>query len=137
MDAIDALSGGAESSTPNRFSELSSDEFMKIIFTELEQQDPLAPNDSSALLEQLSSLRSIQSGVDLSTKLEELVLRNELSSASALIGATVSGIATDNQRIVGEVRSISRTDEGAFLNFSNGVRMSMSNVDEVLAGAVR
>ena len=38
----------------SRFNDMSSEEFMKIIFTELQQQDPFKPNDSSALLEQLN-----------------------------------------------------------------------------------
>ena len=47
------------------FSAMDSEEFVKIIFTELQNQDPFQPNDSSALLEQLNSIRSIESDMAL------------------------------------------------------------------------
>ena len=52
MSAINALAGsGTASATGSRFNELSSDEFIKIIFTELQNQDPIKPNDSGARLQ--------------------------------------------------------------------------------------
>ena len=39
---------------------LGSEEFLKIILTELTSQDPLSPNDTSALLDQISTIRSIK-----------------------------------------------------------------------------
>jgi len=54
MSAINALSGSQASASTSRFSEMSSEDFMKIIFTELQSQDPFKPNDSNALLEQLN-----------------------------------------------------------------------------------
>jgi len=50
------VSGGGNA---NRFNELSSDDFLQIIFAELTNQDPLEPQDTGALLEQLNSIRQI------------------------------------------------------------------------------
>ena len=105
---------------------------MKIIFSELGHQDPLQPNDSKALLEQLSSLRNIQSSMDLSTSMGSLVAQNQLAAASNLIGKNVSGVSDGNQRLSGIVKSVSRTSDGATLNLASGARIKMSNVDEVL-----
>jgi len=133
MDAIEALSGsGSAPEAPNAFSELSSDEFVKIIFTELQQQDPLKPNDTGALLEQLSTIRTIQSDLDLSTRLSTLVTQNELAGASGLIGKAVSGVSLDDYRVIGVVQSVTRTKEGAVLNLEGGSRVRMSNVDNIL-----
>jgi hypothetical protein len=66
--------------TPNRFNEMTSEDFMKIIFTELENQDPLQPNDTSALLDQLGSIRSIESDVKLTEQLQALVRENRESA---------------------------------------------------------
>ena len=75
MSAISANAAGAVggSTGTNRFNELSSEDFLQIIFTELQQQDPFEPNDSSALLEQLNSIRAIESDIDLTKKLEDIV----------------------------------------------------------------
>jgi hypothetical protein len=128
------LPAGAPSSTPNAFSELSSEEFIRIIFTELQNQDPLQPNDSAALLDQMSSLRSIQSDIELSNKIESLVTQNQLSSAGNLIGQFVSGLAFGNQRASGWVVSISRTADGPVLNLNNGFRVPFDNIDEIVDG---
>lgn len=133
MDAINTLSGGvAASPQANAYSQLNTEQFIKIIFTELSHQDPLQPNDSKALLEQLSSIRNIQSDIDLSSRLNSLVSQNELSSAAGLIGKQVSGISEENRRIQGVVQSVIRTQDGAVLKLPGGQYMRMSNMDEVL-----
>lgn len=115
----------------NAFSELNSEEFIKIMFTELSNQDPMQPNDSKDLLEQLSSLRSIQSDMDLSNRLNALVTQNELSAASGLIGRQISGLDESFGRVEGIVASVSRTEAGAVLTLRSGSRVPMSMMDEV------
>lgn len=137
MSAVDALSSSASqpSSTSNAFSALDSEQFVKIIFTELSNQDPLAPSDSKALLQELSTLRSIQSDMDLSARLKSLVGQNEWTSAAGLIGKNISGLSDDLRRVDGIVKSVSRTEYGAVLNLASGDRVLASNVDEVLGAA--
>ena len=131
MDGIGAI--GAEagvSDRPSAFSELKSEEFVRIIFTELANQDPLAPSDSKALLDQLSSLRSIQSDIDMGRRLSDLVTQNELSSAAGLIGKTVRGRGATGS-VTGPVESVTRSDQGTVLNLGGGRRILMSRVEEV------
>lgn len=142
MSAIDSLSTTSAldgtgstvdpASKANGFSALDSESFIKIIFTELSKQDPLKPSDTNTLLQQLSSLRNIQSDIDMSDKLKNLVGQNELSSAAGLIGRSISGISDTNERVEGPVLSISKTSDGAVLNLADGVKVSMHNVDEIL-----
>lgn len=113
---------------------LGSDEFLQIIFEELSQQDPLAPNDTNALLEQLSSIRSIESDLDLAERLEAIAAQGELGAAAGLIGDFVSGIDEKNERVADFVGSVSRTDRGVILNLVGGGRMAMDRVDEILDG---
>lgn len=135
MSTVDALSGfsAPTNSASNAFGALNSEQFVKIIFSELSNQDPLQPSDSKALLQELSTLRSIQSDMDLSSKLTSLVGQNEWTSASNLIGKSISGISDSLERVEGTVRSVSRTADGAVLNLTSGVRVPVSNVDEVLS----
>jgi flagellar basal-body rod modification protein FlgD len=124
-----ALFGGDAKS--NAFSALNSEEFIKIIFTELSNQDPLQPNESKDLLQQLSSLRSIQSDMDMSGRLNALVTQNELSAASGLIGRQISGITDQYERVEGIVASVSRTADGAVLTLRSGARVPMGMHDQV------
>ena len=115
----------------SRFNDMSSEEFMKIIFTELQQQDPFKPNDSSALLEQLNSIRSIESDLQMGEKLESIVFQNQLSSAGGLIGKRVGGLSTENTRVAGPVKSVSRVGDQIGLLLHNNWVIPMDNVEYI------
>ena len=74
MDAVSAATQSGESiaTIDKGFGALDSDEFTKLILTELGNQDPLEPNDTKALLEQLSIIRSIESDTKLNDTLKEM-----------------------------------------------------------------
>lgn len=130
--SIPQVSGGSSETATNRYSELNTEDFVKIMFTELSNQDPLKPQDSNALLQQMSSLRSIQSDIDLSTKLQSVVTQNQLATAGGLLGKYVSGLTEQYQRVVGQVQSVSKTSDGPVLNLSNGFRVPFKNIDQML-----
>lgn len=126
------------SSTPSPatgkgFSAMSSEEFSKIIFTELQNQDPMAPNDTNALLQQISTLRSIQSDTDLSERLGSLVKQNQFASATTMLGQMVGGVSENNGRVAGTVAGVTRTDDGPVLTLTTGDRIRMTNLDQVFS----
>lgn len=113
MSAISANSGLASGAAqPNRLGELDSQQFLGIILAELQAQDPLAPNDTSALVQQLSSVRSIESDLALTEKLEALVADNRLASATSLVGRRVEGVDESGQMVIGTVGAV-RTRDGS------------------------
>jgi len=134
MSAIDALVSQTSAATASSdgYSALGSGDFLKIILSELSRQDPLKPNDTSTLLNQLSTIRSIQSDVDLSERLKGLVSQNDWASGAGLIGKGVSGLTEEGSRVTGIVVGVSRTDAGAVLTLDDGSRVPMKKVDEVV-----
>ncbi len=133
MSAIDSIGSASNpNSSTDAFSSLTSGEFLQIIFTELQNQDPLAPNDTQSMLDQLSTLRSIESDTQMVSSLERMVTQSELAAASQLIGSLVSGITLDNRRVSDLVISVSMTPDGPILNMFDGSRMFFRNVDEIV-----
>jgi flagellar basal-body rod modification protein FlgD len=134
MSAVSGTSGLGTTAAglPSRFNQLTSEDFMKIMFTELSNQDPLKPNDSNTLLQQFSSLRSIEADLALQTKLSDVVSQNQLSTAGALLGKRVAGYTETFDVTDGIVRSISQTSDGPVLNLSNGARVPYKNVQTIL-----
>jgi flagellar hook assembly protein FlgD len=116
----------------SRFSELKSEDFIKIMFTELTNQDPFSPNDSKALLEQLNSIRSIESDIRLTTELQSLVTENQLASAGNLIGKFIGGLTSDNNRVAGYVVSVIKQGKDVHLELDNGWMVPVSNVETIL-----
>lgn len=139
---VDSASAGA-------FGALDSAAFIKIMLTELTNQDPFDPQDSSALLEQISSLRNIESQLVLQQELGELVsqsrenqlslqeqlgsliLQNQLSSAGGLIGKLVSGLNDANESVEGLVVSVRVHDNQTFLELDTGQTLPMDQVERI------
>jgi len=115
----------------NGYSQMTSADFTKIILSELGRQDPLAPNDTNQLIQQLANIRSIQSDMDLGDRLGKLVSHDEFAAAAGLMGKRVSGLSDQFGRVDGKVMSVSRTNEGAVLSLDNGVAVRFSKVDEI------
>ena len=133
MSAItSAASGVVGGSGSNRFNELSSEDFLQIVFTELQQQDPFEPNDSSALLEQLNSIRAIESDIDLTKNLESIVFQNKLASAGNLIGKTVEGVMPTGDRVVGNVFAVIRQGDDVSLQLDSGWELPADNVQVIV-----
>jgi flagellar basal-body rod modification protein FlgD len=137
MTAISSINPSADSSVTrsaphDRFSDLSSEDFIKIIFTELSNQDPFKPNDSSALLQQLSSIRSIESDLTLTDQLKSLVTQNQLSAAGGMIGKFIGGVTDDNKRVAGIVVSVARENDKVNLELDNGWVVPINNVERVI-----
>jgi flagellar basal-body rod modification protein FlgD len=114
----------------DRYSALTSGDFLKIMLQELSRQDPLKPNDTGALVEQMASIREIQSDLDMSKKLESIVSQNELASAGSLIGARVSGVTETGRRVTGVVDSVSRTADGPVLSIGPN-RLPFGGIDRI------
>ncbi|MFO0894862.1 MAG: flagellar hook capping FlgD N-terminal domain-containing protein [Phycisphaerales bacterium] len=130
MSAISGLSS-SQNLLPSRFGELKSEDFVKLIFTELRNQDPFKPNDSGELLKQIDSIRSIETNMELGKRMDQTALQNELSGAGDMIGRFVKGLSTEYQPVEGTVESVLRTSAGAVLQLQNGWRVPMSLVQSI------
>ena len=134
VGALGAASGvGSRERNSGGFGDVTSGEFMEIILSELSNQDPLAPNDSQALLEQISTIRSIESDTKLTDQLETLVDQNGFSQAAGLIGTTVSGRDERGGFAFGEVSSVLQRREGVSLVLNTGQRVPLGSISEILA----
>lgn len=131
IPSIDQTGTALRSTTPNGFSALSSEDFMRIMFTQLANQDPFAPSDSSALLEQMNSIRSIEANIDLMQRLDALVFENKLSSAANLIGKEVEGLTAEGNRVTGTVASVLRQRDDIVIELDTGWMIPIDNVETI------
>jgi len=131
IPALDPTDAALRTTTSTGFSSMSSADFIRIMFTELANQDPFAPSDSSALLEQMNSIRSIESNIDLMERLDALVFENKLSSAANLIGKEVQGLTSDGFRVEGIVTAVLRFGDDVALELTDGDRISIDNVEMI------
>lgn len=132
---MSAISSVASTSglLPSRFGELTSEDFVKLIFTELRHQDPFKPNDSSELLKQIDSIRSIQTNMDLGERLSQIADSSRLWGAGDLIGRFVKGLTSDYLPVQGTVVSVHQTAMGPMLELESGQFVPLALVQSILA----
>jgi len=132
MSAIQFGGASGAGGTPDAFGALGSEEFLQIILTELTSQDPLSPNDTSALLDQISTIRSIESDLALGDRLDAIVTENQLTSAAGMIGKFVSGYAEGWGNVTGFVVAALRQGDSVAIELDTGWIVPLQNVEVVL-----
>ncbi len=133
--AVSGISSSTATSPSGAFGSMSSEDFIKILTEQLSNQDPFEPQDSSALLEQLSTLRTVESQMSLSSSIAELVLQNQVATAGGLIGKAVEGRTADFDAVDGLVTAVTVQDGAAYLELDNGKKLPMANVTRIVENA--
>lgn len=113
---------------------LKANDFINMMVTQLQNQDPMQPASNDQLLAQMSQISQLQSNTDLTTSLKGMVQQNQIGSAAALIGKTVQGMDDQNNTISGQVTSVQVSSDGVNLQLDNGQLLSMSKVTSIGPG---
>jgi len=106
-------------------------DFIKMMITQLQNQDPMSPTSNQDLLAQMSQIGSLQSSTDLQSTLKTFGTTSQIGSASNLIGKEVSGLDDANDPVQGVVDSVKVVDGAAVLQLHNGSSLSMANVTSI------
>ena len=110
---------------------LDLDHFLKLMITELQNQDPLNPLDNAQMLQQISQIREIGSTDKLTRTLDAVLLGQNLTSASGLIGKEIRGLGDDLKPVSGTVDRVSVAGGVPKLHVQNST-VTLSNVSEIL-----
>ena len=120
---------GTQSSKKNF--ELKTEDFIKMMITQLQNQDPMEPAKNQELLAQMSQIGQLQSATSLQESLKGMVLQNQIGSAAALIGKSVEGLDTNDDPISGLVTSVRVESDGVSLELDNGTRLPLTRVTSI------
>lgn len=117
------------------------DDFLKLMITELQNQDPLSPMENSELVQQMSTIREISATNQLIETLDGLLAGQNLGTASTLIGKKVAALTDQGEEVTGKVDRVSvETDEHnenvrTYRLHVGDAKVRMTNVREVLDAA--
>ncbi|MCA9040973.1 MAG: flagellar hook capping protein [Planctomycetaceae bacterium] len=105
--AVDSVNGASNTTNAGNqfvdasqagFNALTPEDFMLMLITQLQNQDPTQPTSNEELLSQLSMMQSLTSSRDLADTLETLnttqlntLATQQLNNAASLIGKSVDG----------------------------------------------
>ncbi|MEQ8208575.1 MAG: flagellar hook capping FlgD N-terminal domain-containing protein [Lacipirellulaceae bacterium] len=91
----------------NSLNDLDLDDFLELMIVELQNQDPLNPLENDELIAQISQIREVGATDKLTATLDAVLLGQNISSATNLIGADIEALSDDFQRVNGIVDRIS------------------------------
>lgn len=112
-------------------SELGKDAFLKLLVAQLKYQDPLAPTDSSALMQQSATYSMVENMQNMQSAIESSSMNSTSASATALLGKNVTALANDGQTdITGVVSGVRFTSDGPVLKIGT-VEVPLGRVKEV------
>jgi flagellar basal-body rod modification protein FlgD len=94
------------STNSDRMNDLSMSDFIKMMVAELENQDPTNPMSNTEMLSQINQIRQVTSNDKLSSSIEALTLGQSLTTASSLIGKTITGTNSLGNEITGTVDKV-------------------------------
>src|SRR3954447_20455526 len=114
---------------------LKTEDFIKMMITQLQNQDPMEPAKNEQLLAQMSQIGQLESSTQLQTSLKSMVLQNNIGAAGNLIGKMVNGLDEKGAPVKGLVNSVRVEDGNVALELDNGKSLAMANVTSIATSA--
>jgi flagellar basal-body rod modification protein FlgD len=115
---------------------LRGEDFMKILITQLQYQDPFEPMGNQEMVAQIASIRDLEMNTQLTGSLRLMTEQQRVGSAAALIGKYAKGEVSDAEgnvfTIEGIVTGIRFTQKGeAMLELDTGELLPLASLTEV------
>src|SRR4051812_8484870 len=125
----------SSSSSTNAVNDIDMNTFLKLMITELQQQDPLNPMDNKDMLNQIAQIRAVGASDQLTKTLNSVLLGQNITSATNLMGADISALTDNGQAITGIVNRVAIDKGVPKLHVENSPGLSRSTAaGEVEAG---
>ena len=124
MSQLSAISGA-----------LAQDQFLQLLVTQLQNQDPLDPVSDKDFINQLAQLSSLQSLQNLDASFAEVLKLQQLTSGSELVGRTVTFTDENEQVRTGEVSAVTVADQRVSLAVTTAGGPATVGLDQVTSVA--
>lgn len=125
-------SGAASTSNAaDPFASLNLNDFIQMMITELQNQDPSDPMDSSEMLQEITQMGQISTAEQLDTTLTGMETGQNLSNASAMIGMQVEGTDAGGNSVNGTVSSVTISNGAPSLNVGSST-LTLDQITNIL-----
>ncbi len=121
----------ATTSAESSLGQLDSDAFLKLLVAQMRYQNPLAPTDASAMLEQTAQFTTVETLQAISETNQALLGFQQTTMALSVVGKEVNAFSLDGTQVEGLVETVRFTADGPFLQLDSGYEIPMANVIEV------
>ena len=110
--------------------ELGKDDFLKLLITQLQNQDPTSPMENTEFISQMAQFSSLEQITNMSSSFEKMAAFINSSEAAATLGKTVE-LNIGDASVQGIVEGATRGENPQIL--VNGMYYSMDKIKAVYA----
>ncbi len=110
--------------------ELGKDDFLKLLITQMQNQDPTSPMENTEFIAQMAQFSSLEQMTNMSTAFEKMASFINASEAASTLGKTVQITAGGNQ-FEGVVEQATRGENPQI--FVNGNYYTMDKISAIYA----
>jgi len=112
---------------------LGTDAFLQLLVAQLKYQNPMAPTDGAAMLQQTAQFSTVETLKEIAETNQQLMGFQQVGMALNLVGSDIEAVGLDGLPVTGTVASVRFTSDGPFLKLANGREVPMNNVISVSA----
>lgn len=124
-------SAASSSNAANPFANLNLNDFIKMMITELQNQDPTNPMSSDEMLSEITQMGQISTAEQLDTTLTGMETGQNLSNASAMIGMQIEGTDSSGNPVSGTVGSVTISNGSPLLNVGSS-SLTLDQISNIL-----
>ena len=133
MSTISAVNStiGTDSTEKSQGTDLTLSDFYNLLITEIKNQDPTDPVDNKELVLQMAQFSSYEASMELNNNMSSYIESSQLSTASGMIGKTVTYLDGDNKTCTGVVSSAVNLDDGYGVELADGTSVKLNSISHV------
>ncbi len=113
---------------------LGNMDFLNLLLTQLQNQDPLSPMENMDFTSQLAQLQQLEEQMALTRAMTSLRTDSQTQSATGMIGKDVIGTDADGNRVEGTVTRVVMDGDSVLVELNDGTRLPVSSVQEITSG---
>jgi len=124
-----AAQATSTSSSTTSLKSLNYDAFLQLLVTEMKNQDPTEPTDTSEYMAQLASFASVEQEIQTNSRLDQILSSLAMTQATGSIGKTVTSADGSTSGVVSSVKFYADSvkailQDGSELTLGPGVTVS-------------
>jgi flagellar hook assembly protein FlgD len=118
----------------NSFGQMKSEDFFALLISELQNQDPFNPNETSDMINQVSQIRNIELSSDLTSTLSQMTDQQRSLGTAELIGKYVEGEVEDAE---GNTTALTGVVTGVVFGSDGEITLELDTGQQMPASALR
>jgi flagellar basal-body rod modification protein FlgD len=136
IDSTYLLKNNQNQAKTSGSSSLGKDDFLKILMTQLQNQDPLNPMQDQDFISQMATFSSLEQMTNLNTSMDNFVKaagQSQFMQAASMIGKTVTYTDDQNNEMTAAVKAVSFKDGNTSFQLAdaNGTTITSSQITKI------